>query len=115
MPWSQATPMDQKTQFIADYRGEDLLITELCELWVVLGPGDYLRTIFVFRIFDLLEKAKLPVSVEYRNGGDSPTVPAEEMLLDKVVRDAPTIKILADSFLEVLLETCGRDRQGFDL
>ena len=76
MPWSQATPMDQKTQFIADYRGEDLSITELCELWVVLGPGDYLRTIFVFRIFGLLEKAKLPVSVEYRNGGDSPTVPA---------------------------------------
>ena len=33
MPWSQATPMDQKTQFIADYRGEDLSITELCELY----------------------------------------------------------------------------------
>src|SRR5262245_20707818 len=33
MPWSQTTPMDQKTQFIADYLRKRLSITELCELY----------------------------------------------------------------------------------
>jgi hypothetical protein len=32
MPWSQTTPMDQKTQFIADYLRQQLSMTELCEL-----------------------------------------------------------------------------------
>ncbi len=30
MPWSQTTPMDQKTQFIADYLRETYSFTELC-------------------------------------------------------------------------------------
>ncbi len=30
MPWSQTSPMDQKTQFIADYLRDSLSITELC-------------------------------------------------------------------------------------
>jgi putative transposase len=29
MPWSQTTPMDQKTQFIADYRRTTFSFTEL--------------------------------------------------------------------------------------
>lgn len=32
MPWRQLSPMDQKTQFIADYLRNTLSITELCEL-----------------------------------------------------------------------------------
>ena len=32
MPWSQTSPMDQRTQFIADYPREVLGITELCDL-----------------------------------------------------------------------------------
>ena len=31
MPWSQLSPMDQKTQFIADYLRRSLSLTELCE------------------------------------------------------------------------------------
>lgn len=30
MPWSDSSPMDQKTQFIADYLRQSLSITELC-------------------------------------------------------------------------------------
>jgi putative transposase len=35
MPWRQTLPMDQKTQFIADYLRRTLSITELCELYGV--------------------------------------------------------------------------------
>ena len=35
MPWSQTSPMDQKTQFIADYLREVLSVTELCDLYGV--------------------------------------------------------------------------------
>lgn len=31
MPWSQTSPMDQRTQFIADYLRQTLTVTELCE------------------------------------------------------------------------------------
>ena len=31
MPWRDATAMDQRTQFIADYLRDALAITELCE------------------------------------------------------------------------------------
>ncbi len=31
MPWSQLSPMDQKTQFIANYLRQSLSVTELCE------------------------------------------------------------------------------------
>ena len=35
MPWSQTSPMDQRTQFIADYLREVFTITELCDLYSV--------------------------------------------------------------------------------
>ena len=41
MPWSQTTPMDQKTQFIADYLRQRLLITELCELYGISRKTGY--------------------------------------------------------------------------
>jgi putative transposase len=41
MPWSQTTPMDQKTQFIADYLRECLSITELCELYGISRKTGY--------------------------------------------------------------------------
>ena len=41
MPWSEATPMYQKTQFIADYLCELLLITELCELYGISRKTAY--------------------------------------------------------------------------
>jgi transposase len=33
MPWKEASPMDQRTQFIADHLRDTLSITELCELY----------------------------------------------------------------------------------
>ena len=30
MPWRETSPMDQKTQFIADYLRDSLSIAELC-------------------------------------------------------------------------------------
>jgi putative transposase len=30
MPWSQSTPMDEKTKFIADYLRGEFFISELC-------------------------------------------------------------------------------------
>ena len=41
MPWSQTTPMDQKTQFIADYLRKRLSITELCELYAISRKTGY--------------------------------------------------------------------------
>ena len=35
MPWKEASPMDQRTQFIADYLRESLSITELCGMYGV--------------------------------------------------------------------------------
>ena len=35
MPWSQTSPMDQKTQFIADFLRQTLSVTELCDLYAV--------------------------------------------------------------------------------
>ena len=35
MPWRHTLPLDQKTQFIADYLRNTLSITELCELYGV--------------------------------------------------------------------------------
>ena len=35
MPWSHTSPMDQKTQFIADYLRDHVSVTELCELYGV--------------------------------------------------------------------------------
>jgi putative transposase len=41
MPWSQTSPMDQKTQFIADYLRDRLSMTELCELYGVSRKTGY--------------------------------------------------------------------------
>ena len=41
MPWSQTTPMDQKTQFIADYLRQTLSMSELCELYGISRKTGY--------------------------------------------------------------------------
>ena len=41
MPWSQTSPMDQKTQFIADYLREVLSVTELCDLYGISRKTAY--------------------------------------------------------------------------
>jgi putative transposase len=41
MPWSQTTPMDQKTQFIADYLRETFSFTELCARFRVSRETGY--------------------------------------------------------------------------
>lgn len=41
MPWSHTSPMDQKTQFIADYLRNRLSMTELCELYGVSRKTGY--------------------------------------------------------------------------
>jgi len=41
MPWRAASPMDQRTQFIADYLRDTLSLTELCELYDVSGKTGY--------------------------------------------------------------------------
>jgi len=41
MPWSQTSPMDQRTQFIADYLRQTLSITELCDLYGVSRKTGY--------------------------------------------------------------------------
>src|ERR1700675_2997761 len=41
MPWSETSPMDQRTQFIADYLGQSLIVTELCDLYGVSRKTGY--------------------------------------------------------------------------
>jgi hypothetical protein len=41
MPWSQTTPMDQKTQFVADYLREMFSFTELCARFGVSRETGY--------------------------------------------------------------------------
>jgi putative transposase len=41
MPWKEASPMDQRTQFIADYLRDVLSITELCTLYGVTRKTGY--------------------------------------------------------------------------
>lgn len=41
MPWSQTSPMDQKTQFIADYLRQRYSMTELCEQYGVSRKTGY--------------------------------------------------------------------------
>jgi putative transposase len=41
MPGSQTTPMDQKTQFIADYLRQQLSMSELCELYAISRKTGY--------------------------------------------------------------------------
>src|SRR5262245_60317453 len=41
MPWKEASPMDQGTQFIADHLRDTLSITELCELYGISRKTGY--------------------------------------------------------------------------
>lgn len=41
MPWRETSPMDQRTQFIADYLRETLSVTELCQLYGVARKTAY--------------------------------------------------------------------------
>lgn len=41
MPWSETSPMDQKTQFIADYLRGSLSVTECCELYGISRKTAY--------------------------------------------------------------------------
>lgn len=41
MPWSETTPMDQKTQFIADYLRQSLSMSELCDLYGISRKTGY--------------------------------------------------------------------------
>jgi len=41
MPWSETTPMDQKTQFIADYLRQTLTMSELCQLYGISRKTGY--------------------------------------------------------------------------
>ena len=41
MPWSRLSPMDQKTQFIADYLRRSLSVTELCEHYGISRKSGY--------------------------------------------------------------------------
>jgi len=41
MPWNQTSPMDQRTQFIADFCRHSLSISELCELYRVSRKTGY--------------------------------------------------------------------------
>ena len=41
MPWSQTSPMDQRTQFIADFLRQVLSVTELCDLYDVSRKTGY--------------------------------------------------------------------------
>jgi putative transposase len=41
MPWSHTSPMDQNTQFIADYLRHHVSVTELCEFYGVSRKTGY--------------------------------------------------------------------------
>jgi hypothetical protein len=41
MPWNQTTPMDQKTQFVADYRRKTFSFTEQCARYAVSRETGY--------------------------------------------------------------------------
>src|SRR6267378_601510 len=41
MPWREASPMDQRTQFIADHLRDVLSITELCALYGISRKTGY--------------------------------------------------------------------------
>ena len=41
MPWRETSPMDQRTQFIADYLRDTLSVTELCQLYGIARKTAY--------------------------------------------------------------------------
>jgi putative transposase len=78
MPWSQTTPMDQKTQFIADYFRECLSITELCELYGIRRKTGYKWIERYLRLgpHGLEERSRKP--------GCSPTQPPESIVRARI-------------------------------
>jgi helix-turn-helix protein len=66
MPWSNTTPMDQKTQFIADHLRETLSMSELCELYAISRKTGY-------KIVDRYLRHG-PAGLEERSG-DPTTIP----------------------------------------
>jgi putative transposase len=50
MPWSQTSPMDQKTQFIADYLRRSLSVTELCEHYDISRKTGYKWTLQLHKV-----------------------------------------------------------------
>ena len=63
MPWNETTPMDQKTQFIADYLRGELSMTELCQMYGISRGTGYK---FVSRYLD-----KGPGALEERSRNPS--------------------------------------------
>jgi transposase-like protein len=41
MPWKEASPMDERTQFIADYLRDVLSISELCAMYGITRKAGY--------------------------------------------------------------------------
>lgn len=74
MPWSQTSPMDQRTQFIADYLRGTLSVTELCELYRVSRKTGYK---FIDRY---LRQGPAGLEERSRRPHESPNRTAEEIV-----------------------------------
>ena len=74
MPWSETKPMDQKTQFIADYLRQTLDITELCQLYGVSRKTGYKW------IERYVEKGPQGLEDRSRRPGSSPNQTPEEII-----------------------------------
>src|SRR3989442_13333244 len=74
MPWREASPMDQRTQFIADYLRDSLAITELCEHYGISRKTGYK---WVERY---LRQGPAGLEEHSRRPRRSPNQPAEEIV-----------------------------------
>ena len=84
MPWSQTSPMDQRTQFIADYLREVLSITELCDLY-----GISRKTAYKW-IDRYLRQGPAGLEERTRRPHSSPNRTSDEVtqaLLDEILRE----------------------------
>lgn len=74
MPWSQTSPMDQRTRLIADFLRESLTVTELCELYGVSRKTGYKW------IDRYLRQGPVGLAERSRRPGYSPNATAEEIV-----------------------------------
>jgi putative transposase len=74
MPWSETSPMDQKTQFIADYLRQTLDITELSQLYGISRKTGYKW------IERYLESGPQGLEERSRRPGTSPNQTPEEIV-----------------------------------
>lgn len=74
MPWSQTSPMDQRTQFIADYLRGTLSVTELCALYGISRKTGYK---FIERY---LRQGPAGLEERSRRPHESPNQTAEEIV-----------------------------------